>query len=144
MPDARLARTRATLPPDYQFGDARLYHAERRWRALHENAGEELRRKAVWGGPCPGCATYAECVAFGRNCQRDLAEQLRVPAAVDPHVSDPGTLTTRENSSSAHFHDGRYNVQLDALVCYCGATLSAPAVRNGDGWNVIEGDPDSH
>lgn len=112
MPDARLARARATLPTGYQFGDAgldrvfgditpdsravlslwarnrlRLEAAERRWRAMHENAGAELRRKAT-----PVC-----------------------------------------------LHSGaRYDIVLLAWVCRCGARLEDHA---GIGhWNVIEGD----
>ncbi len=91
MPDARLERTRRA------YDDARLVMAERRWRSLHENAGEQLRARAVWGGPCPGCRTAAECRAFGLNCQRYLAEHLQAPAAVDPHgASNTGTPTPRE------------------------------------------------
>lgn len=49
MSDARLARARETLPAGYQFGDARR-GTVLPWRPRHENAAEQLRAKAVWGG----------------------------------------------------------------------------------------------
>jgi len=49
MPERRLARTRATLPTGYQFGDGRR-STVLPWCPRHENAAEQLRAKAVWGG----------------------------------------------------------------------------------------------
>ena len=49
MPDSRFARRGDTLPASYQFGDARK-GVVLPWRPRHENAAEQLRAKAVWGG----------------------------------------------------------------------------------------------
>lgn len=120
MPDQRLTKTRATLPLGYQFGDARPFD---RLRDLFNPDGEDLRARAVWGGPCPGCATATECRSFGLNCQRYLAEHLQALAAVDPHAdSNTGTPTPRVKSY--------------VIREWC----TRADFERHPGWNVIEGD----
>lgn len=55
MPDDRLARTRGTLPPGFQFGDGGIPIAETLpvarppgWRRPHETAAEQLARRGAY------------------------------------------------------------------------------------------------
>lgn len=108
MPDARLARARATLPEGYQFGDAALdqkvfgaltpesravltiWARHQRWSATHEqpwrspsaNAAEQLRAKAVWGDHVT--ANVIEGEAFGVDLGDGPSWSVVVPRVTRP------------------------------------------------------------